>query len=89
MLVIPTPGGPWKHKNNMSGYLTCLFKALAMDLLCWFYQLLGTMETQDVMSGYLTCLFKALAMDLAMLVLPTPGDHGNTRCYVWLYYLPI
>ena len=37
------------------------------------------MKTQDVMSGYLTGLFKALAMDLAMLVLPIPGDHGNTR----------
>ena len=47
------------------------------------------METQDVMSDYLTCLFKALAMDLAMLVLQTPGDHENTRCNVWLSYLPI
>ena len=47
------------------------------------------METQDVMSGYLTCLFKALAMDLARLVLPTPGDHENTRWNGWLSYLPI
>ena len=31
MLVLPTPGGPQKHKM-LSGYLTCLFKALAMDL---------------------------------------------------------
>ena len=47
------------------------------------------MKTQDVMSDYHTCLFKALAMDLIMLVLPTPGDHENTRCNVWLSYRPI
>ena len=109
-------------QDVMSGYLTCLFKALAMDLAMLVLPTPGGPQKHKMLSGYLTCLFKALAMGLAMLVLPTPWgpwkhkmicliilpaylkpwlwiwpgwfyqllrDHGNTRCNVWLSYLPI
>ena len=60
-------------QDVMSIYLTCLFKALAMDLTMMVLPTPGGPWKNKIMSGYLTCLFKALAMDLTMLVLPTPG----------------
>ena len=79
-------------QDVVSGYLTCLFNALAIDLAMLVLPTPGGPWKHKMLSGYLTCLFNALAMDLAMLVLPTPGGPWKHKmlCLVILpaYLMP-